>query len=74
MEKAHSSILDVYRVRLKHYAEMGIGNKSKITGAKITKSMICICLDRYLELGGDLKSVYIDDKIYKEIISEVSML
>ena len=32
------------------------------------------CLDRYLELGGDLKDVQLNDKIYRQIQSEMSML
>ena len=36
--------------------------------------MVFTCLERYLELGGDLKEVQLNDKIYDEFISEVSML
>ena len=74
MEKTHQSILDNYRLRLMYYSERGIGNISKITGTTITKQMIFNCLDRYLELGGDLSEVKLNDKIYKEFKSEMSML
>ena len=74
MEKVHQSILDVYRIRLRHYQERGIGNKSKIAGSIITRDMVAICLDRYMELGGDLQSLGVDDKIYESFISEMSML
>ena len=74
MDKTHQSILDIYRFRLRHYSEKGIGNKSDITKTTITKSMIFTCLDRYIELGGDLSEVQLDDKIYREFQSEMSML
>ena len=74
MEKTHQSVLDIYRFRLMHYSERGIGNKSKITGTIITKNIVFNCLERYLELGGSLKSLKLDDKIYGEFISEMSML
>ena len=67
MDKTHQSILDIYRFRLRHYSETGIGNKSDITKTTITKSMIFNCLDRYIELGGDLSEVQLNDKIYDQI-------
>ena len=74
MDKTHQVILDTYRFRLRNYCETGIGNKSKVTGTTITKTMIFNCLDRYIELGGDLSEVKIDYKIYQEFQSEMSML
>ena len=74
MDKTHQSILDIYRFRLRHYSEIGIGSVSKIAGTKITKQMIFTCLERYIELGGDLSKVTLDDKIYQEFQSEMSML
>jgi len=74
MEKTHQSILDIYRFRLRHYSEIGIGNISKIANTTITKQMIFTCLERYLELGGNLKDVKLDDTIYAEFKSEMSML
>lgn len=74
MDKTHQVVLDTYRFRLRHYSEIGIGNESKITKTIITKEMICTCLERYLELGGDLKDVRIDDSIYESFKSEMSML
>ena len=74
MSKTHQVILDTYRFRLRNYCETGIGNKSKVTGTTITKSMIFNCLERYIELGGDLSEVNIDDKIYAEFKSEMFVL
>ena len=74
MSKTHQVILDTYRFRLRNYCETGIGNESKVTGTTITKSMIFNCLERYIELGGDLSEVQLDDQIYKEFKSEMSML
>ena len=74
MDKTHQVVLDTYGFRLRHYSEIGIGNESKITNTIITKTMIFNCLDRYLELGGDLSEVQLDDKIYREFQSEMSML
>ena len=74
MSKTHHVILDTYRFRLRNYCETGIGNESKVTGTTITKSMIFNCLERYIELGGDLSEVNIDDKIYAEFKSEMFVL
>jgi len=74
MDKTHQSILDIYKFRLRHYSEMGIGNTSKITGTIITINMVSTCLERYLELGGNLNEVQLNDKIYEELVAEVSML
>ena len=74
MEKTHQSILDIYRFRLRHYSEKGIGNESEITVTTITRKIVINCLERYLELGGDLKDVQLNDTIYREIQSEMSML
>ena len=74
MEKAHKSILDIYRFRLRHYSEVGIGSVSKISDTKITKNMVFTCLERYIELGGSLNEIQLDDKIYSEFKSEMSML
>ena len=74
MDKTQQDVLDTYRFRLRPYSEIGIGNESKITKTIITKEMICTCLERYLELGGDLKDVRIDDSIYESFKSEMSML
>ena len=74
MDKTHQSILDNYRFRLRHYSERGIGNTSKITEATITINMVSTCLERYLELGGNLKEVQLNDKIYEELVAEMSML
>ena len=40
----------------------------------VTKSMIFNCLERYIELGGDLSEVTIDDGIYAEFKSEMLLL
>ena len=45
----------VYRDMLNHYYE-NIGKKSKYTGMKITPKMVAILTERFLELGGKLKS------------------
>ena len=74
MSKTHQVILDTYRFRLRNYCETGIGNESKVTGTTITKSMIFNSLERYIELGGDLSEVNIDDKIYAEFKSEMFVL
>ena len=74
MDKTHQSILDINRFRLRHYSEKGIGNESDITKTTITKKMVFTCLERYIELGGDLKEVQLNDKIYKEFVTEMSML
>ena len=74
MSKTHQVILDTYRFGLRNYCETGIGNESKVTGTTITKTMVFNCLERYIELGGDLSEVQLDDQIYKEFKSEMSML
>ena len=72
MDKTHQSILDIYKFRLRHYGEMGIGNTSKITGTIITINMVSTCLERYLELGGSLSFVQDYDMTeYNEFIDEI---
>ncbi len=74
MDKTHQIILNDYKLRLRHYYEMGIGNKSQITGATITLKMIVTCLERYMELGGDEHFMDIKDEEYREFLEEMSML
>ena len=45
----------VLRDMLNHYYE-NIGKKSKYTGMKITPRMVAIVTQRFLELGGRLRS------------------
>ena len=74
MDKTHRVILDTYRFRLRHYSETGVGNESFITKTIVTKKMVCTSLERYLELGGKLQEIQLEDEIYREFIEEMSML
>ena len=71
MEKAHQSILDPYRMQLKHYFEKGFGEKSDFSNTIITPKLVKGVLDRYFELGGDLDFLNVDPDVYNEFVDEI---
>tara|TARA_Y100000817_G_scaffold279579_1_gene243041 strand:- start:253 stop:486 length:234 start_codon:yes stop_codon:yes gene_type:complete len=70
--KEKSYISEIYKKRLLHYFEQGVGNKSKITGTIITPQLIKNCLERYIELGGDEDFNNVTKDEHKEFMSEVA--
>ena len=67
-------VLDTYRMQLKHYFEKGIGEKSELSNKTIiTPQLVKITLDRYLELGGKLNFMNVDDKDYIEFLEDCKL-
>ena len=50
-------VLDVYRSMLRHYAQEGLGERSKYAGCIIKQNMIDTLERRYKQLGGNLEDV-----------------
>ena len=72
MDKTHQVILEMYRLRLKHYQVKGIGAKSELSkNTKITPALIKTTLERYIELGGDSDFSDITDDKYKAFLLEM---
>ena len=68
-QTAHKSILQMYRLRLRHYFDKGIGEYSEISiNTLITPLLIKNCLERYIELGGDEDFTDITDERYKNFL------
>ena len=66
---AHDSVLEAYRIRLRHYFEMGIGEFSELSiNTIITPMLVKNCLERYIELGGDSDFSDISDEKYKNFL------
>tara|TARA_Y100001973_G_C5064010_1_gene264180 strand:+ start:5 stop:238 length:234 start_codon:yes stop_codon:yes gene_type:complete len=67
-------VLDTYRMQLKHYFEKGIGEESELSNKTIiTPQLVKITLDRYLELGGKLNFMNVDDKDYIEFLEDCKL-
>ena len=61
-------------MQLKHYFEKGIGEKSELSNKTIiTPQLVKITLDRYLELGGKLNFMNVDDKDYIEFLEDCKL-
>lgn len=74
-ETAHDFILESYRIRLKHYYEKGIGEKSELSkNTMITPTLVGNCLERYIELGGDSEFTDVEDARYKKFLLAMSSL
>ena len=55
MNKTQHKVLSSYRMLLRHYYQIGVGERSKIAGSIVTDNLIDTIQNRYLELGGKLK-------------------
>tara|TARA_R100000900_G_scaffold72885_3_gene57561 strand:+ start:3553 stop:3786 length:234 start_codon:yes stop_codon:yes gene_type:complete len=67
-------VLDTYRMQLKHYFEKGIGEESELSNKTIiTPQLVKITLDRYLELGGKLNFMNVDNKDYIEFLEDCKL-
>ena len=63
MNKTDQKVLSSYRMLLRHYYEVGVGERSKIAGSIITDNLIDTIQNRYLKLGGKMKDL---DKVDPE--------
>ena len=68
-QTAHDYILQSYRIRLRHYFEVGIGEESQLSiNTTITPMLVKNCLERYIELGGDSDFSDITDEKYRNFL------
>lgn len=64
-------VLDTYRMQLKHYFEKGLGELSDLSNdTVITANLVKIILDRYLELGGNLDFLDVDNDKYMDFLED----
>ena len=63
MNKTDQKVLSSYSMLLRHYYEIGVGERSKIAGSIVTDSLIDTIQNRYLKLGGKMKDL---DKVDAE--------
>ena len=71
MDKTKQVVLDLYKFKLRHYFETGIGGITTLSyTCQLTPIMVRTCLDRYIELGGDEDFSDITDERYKEFLLE----
>ena len=52
---------------LRHYYEIGVGERSKIAGSIVTDSLIDTIQNRYLKLGGKMKDLDKVDPEFDEV-------
>ena len=63
MNKTQHKFLSSYRMLLRHYYEVGVGERSKIAGSIVTDKLIDTIQNRYIALGGKMKDL---DKVDPE--------
>ena len=57
MNKTQHKVLSSYRMSLRHYYEIGVGERSKIAGSIVSDNLIDTIQNRYLKLGGKMKDL-----------------
>ena len=67
MNKTQHKVLSSYRMLLRHYYQIGVGERSKIAGSIVTDNLIDTIQNRYLELGGKLKDLNEVDPEFDEV-------
>jgi len=57
MNRTDQKVLSSYRMLLRHYYEIGVGERSRIAGTIVTDRLIDVIQDRYIALGGKMKDL-----------------
>ena len=57
MNKTQHKVLSSYRMLLRHYYEIGVGERSNIAGVSVSDSLIDTIQNRYITLGGKMKDL-----------------
>jgi hypothetical protein len=57
MNKTDRKVLSSYRMLLRHYYEIGVGERSKIAGSIVTDQLIDVIQNRYIALGGKMRDL-----------------
>ena len=51
-------VLSGYKMQLRHYYKIGIGERSRFAGVIVSERLINKIKERYIELGGKMKDLY----------------
>ena len=57
MNRTDQKVLSSYRMLLRHYYEIGVGERSRIAGTIVTDKLIDVIQNRYIALGGKMKDL-----------------
>ena len=57
MNKTDRKVLSSYRMLLRHYYEIGVGERSQIAGSIVTDQLIDVIQNRYIALGGKMRDL-----------------
>ena len=57
MIRTDQKVLSSYRMLLRHYYEIGVGERSRFAGTIVTDSLIDTIQNRYKQLGGKMKDL-----------------
>jgi len=57
MNRTDQKVLSSYRMLLRHYYEIGVGERSRIAGTIVTDRLIDVIQNRYIALGGKMKDL-----------------
>ena len=57
MNRTDEKVLSSYRMLLRHYYQIGVGERSRIAGTIVTDRLIDVIQNRYIALGGKMKDL-----------------
>ena len=57
MNRTDLKVLSSYRMLLRHYYEIGVGERSRFAGTIVTDNLIDTIQNRYKQLGGKMKDL-----------------
>ena len=60
-------VLSSYRMLLRHYYEIGVGERSRFAGCIVTDNLIDTIQNRYIQLGGKMKDLDQVDSEFNEL-------
>ena len=66
MNRTDKKVLSSYRMLLRHYYEIGVGDRSKFAGVIVTDNLIDTIQNRYKQLGGKMKDLDTVDAEFDE--------
>ena len=66
MNRTDQKVLSSYRMLLRHYYEIGVGERSKFAGTIVTDGLIDTIQNRYKQLGGKMNELDTVDAEFDE--------
>ena len=66
MNRTDQKVLSSYRMLLRHYYEIGVGERSRFAGTIVTDNLIDTIQKRYKQLGGKMKDLDTVDAEFDE--------